>query len=303
MRILILPLLFSIIPSIIFSQSIGSIGGKITDKQTNGPLPGATVTIKGTQASTVTNNEGYFKFKKVNAGKIILVISYVGYESTEFPVTIDEGSKVVDNISLAIDDRMGNAVVVSASKRPEKITDAPASIQVIGRKELEQFTGSNSFELLSKVPGVEFTRTGVDHASINARGLNSAFNSKVFQMVDGRNSMTALSGSLPMHNNFSIVKDDIERIEVFLGPQTALYGPNAHNAIINFITKDPRTSQGTSVTISAGNQYQFSGRIRQAAKINNKWAYKLTGEYAVGNEFGFLDTVYAGGDPYGPRAN
>ena len=107
---------------------------------------------------------------------------------------------------------MGNAVVVSASKRPEKITNAPASIQVIGKKELEQFTGSNTFELLSKVPGVEFTRTGVDHASINARGLNNAFNGKVFQMVDGRNSMSALSGSLPMHNNFSIVKDDIERI-------------------------------------------------------------------------------------------
>ena len=75
--------------------------------------------------------------------------------------------------------------------------------------------------------------------------FNNAFNGKVFQIVDGRNSMTALSGSLPMYNNSSIVKDDIERIEVVLGPQTALYGPNAHNAIINFITKDPRTSQGT----------------------------------------------------------
>jgi len=300
MRKLILHLLFSIIPSIIFSQTAGSISGKITDKQTNEAMRGATVSIKGTHTYTVTNNEGDFLFRKVNIGKIILVISYVGYETAEYPVTIVDGSKVIDNISLAIDDRMGNAVVVSASKRPEKITDAPASIQVIGKKELEQFTGSNTFELLSKVPGVEFTRTGVDHASINARGLNNAFNGKVFQIVDGRNSMTALSGSLPMHNNFSIVKDDIERIEVVLGPQTALYGPNAHNAIINFITKDPRTSQGTTVAISAGNQYQFSGRIRQAAKINRKWAYKLAGEYAVGEEFKFYDSVYAGGGVNGP---
>ena len=303
MRKLILPLLFSIIPSVVFSQSTGSISGKIIDKQTNEPLPGATVTIKGTLISEVTNNEGSFAFQKVNVGKVILVISYIGYETIEFLVTIDEGKKVIDNISLAIDDRMGNAVVVSASKRREKITDAPASIHVIGRKELEQFTGSNTFELLSKVPGVEFTRTGVDHASINARGLNSAFNGKVFQMVDDRNSMTALSGSLPMHNNSSIIKEDIGSIEVVLGPQTALYGPNAHNAIINFITKDPRTSEGTTVAISAGNQYQFSARIRQAAKINNKWAYKFAGEYAAGKEFGFYDTVYAGGGANGPIAH
>ena len=303
MRKLILPLLFSIIPSVVFSQSTGSISGKIIDKQTNEGLAGATVTIKGTLISVVTNNEGSFAFPKVNVGKVILVISYIGYETIEFLVTIDEGKKVIDNISLAIDDRMGNAVVVSASRRREKITDAPASIHVIGRKELEQFTGSNTFELLSKVPGVEFTRTGVDHASINARGLNSAFNGKVFQMVDNRNSMTALSGSLPMHNNSSIIKDDIGSIEIILGPQTALYGPNAHNAIINFITKDPRTSQGTTVAISAGNQYQFSARIRQAAKINKKWAYKLAGEYAAGKEFGFYDTVYAGGGANGPIAH
>jgi iron complex outermembrane receptor protein len=303
MRKLILLLLFSIISSIIFSQTVGSISGKITDKQTNEALQGATVTIKGSLSSVVTNNEGIFRFQKVNVGKIILVISHVGYETTEFPVIFGGGTTVVPDISLEIDDRIGNAVVVSASKRPEKITDAPASIQVIGRKELEQFTGSNTFELLSKVPGVEFIRTGVDHASINARGLNNAFNGKIFQIVDGRNSMTVLSGSLPMHNNFSIVKDDIERIEVVLGPQTALYGPNAHNAIINFITKDPRASQGTTVSISAGNQYQFSGRIRQATKINSKWAYKITAEYAVGKDFEFYDSVYAGGGINGPAVS
>ena len=64
MRKLILPLLFSIIPSIVFSQTAGSISGKITDKQTNEALPGATVTIKGTQTSTVTNNEGVFYIPK-----------------------------------------------------------------------------------------------------------------------------------------------------------------------------------------------------------------------------------------------
>jgi iron complex outermembrane receptor protein len=294
MRKLVLHLLFSIIPSIIFSQSIGSISGKITDKQTNGPLPGATVTIKGTQTSKITNNEGYFKFQKVNAGNIILVISYVGYETTEYPVTIVEGKTEDANISLETDERTGNAVVVSASKRREKITNAPASIQVIGVKDFTQFAGSNVGELVSKVQGVEYTRNGVTDITFNARGFHSAFNNKVFHLVDSRNSMSPLSASLPVMNRGTSTKDDIERLEIIVGPQTALYGPNAHNALFNYITKDPRKYPGTTVSISAGNRDQFSWRIRQAAKIDSKWAYKLTGEYATGKEYDFKDSVYAG---------
>lgn len=262
------------------------------DEQTGKPLPGATIAIKSSSISRTTNNEGYYSLSKLTAGKIILIISYVGYQAKELSVNIEEGNRNVIDVVLSATYKTGDEIVISASKRPEIITQAPASIQVISRKDIEQFAGSNVFELVSKVQGVEYTRTGVDNASLNARGMNNAFNNKVFQLVDGRNSMNALSGSLPMHNNFSLVKDDIEKIEIASGPQTALYGPNAHNAIMNFITKDPRKSQGTTVSVSAGNQYQFSSRIRQATKIGDKWAYKIAGEYAVGKEFDFYDTVY-----------
>ncbi|MEO7446358.1 MAG: TonB-dependent receptor [Ferruginibacter sp.] len=298
MRKLLMPLLLFVFQTPVFSQG-GSVSGQVRDGQTNNPLPGATVNIKGTLKSSITNNEGYFILQKITAGKIILQVSYVGYETAEITADITNGVTPGVNVALALDSRMGNEIVVSASRRPEKITDAPASIQVINKKDLEQFSGSNVFELLSNVQGVEFSRPGVDVVSINARGLNNAFNNKIFQMVDGRNSMNPLSGSLMMGNNYSVVKEDIERIEIVLGPQTALYGPNVHNALINFITKDPRKFQGTTVSLSAGNQYQFSGRIRQATKINNKWAYKLTGEYAVGKEFEFYDSIYAGGGPGG----
>ena len=276
-----------------FAQS-GELKGRITDGQTDKPLPGATIAIKGNLVSATTNSEGHYSFSKLDTGKVILIISYVGYETKELPVHISEGQNTIADVILSVIYRIGDDIVVSASKRLEKITDAPASIQVVTRKHIEQFTGSNTFELLAKVQGVEFVRTGVDYALINARGMNNAFNNKILQLVDGRNSTTPLSGSLPMQNGFTLVKDDIERIEVGVGPQTALYGPNAHNAIINFITRDPRRSEGTTVALSAGNQYQFSGRIRQATKVNDKWAYKLTGEYAVAREFQFYDSVYAG---------
>ncbi|MFC4722174.1 TonB-dependent receptor plug domain-containing protein [Geojedonia litorea] len=185
-------------------------------------------------------------------------------------------------------------VVVTSLLRPEKITRAPAAIQAVTIADVEHFAGSNVGELLSRLQGVEFTRYGVDGTTFNARGLNSAFNYKVLQMVDGRISTAALSGNLPVFNNGTTIKDDIHQLEIVLGPQTALHGPNAHNGVFNTITKDPRRYPGTSVSLSAGSQYQFSGRFRHAQKIDNHWAWKVTGEYATGQEFDFIDSVYVG---------
>ncbi|MCM8568585.1 TonB-dependent receptor [Gramella jeungdoensis] len=188
-------------------------------------------------------------------------------------------------------------VVVTSLLRPEKITRAPASIQVLTTKDIDLFAGSNTGELISSIQGVEFTRYGVDGTTFNARGLNSAFNNKILQVVDGRISTSALSGGLPVFNNGSTIKDDIKQIEIVAGPQTALYGPNAHNGVFHTITKDPRQDPGTSVSLSAGNQYQFSGRLRHAQKIDDRWAWKVTGEYVSGREFYFIDSIYVGTPP------
>lgn len=285
-----------------FSQNTSTVSGKIIDQQVDEVLVGATVSVKESNVVTSTNDQGIFIIRNLNAGKIVLEISHVGYEKIEVPVEIGDKDATVITVALKLENRVGNEVVISAAKRPEKVTNAPASIQVIGTKDLDQFAGSNVTELVSKVQGIEYTRGGVDEITFNARGFHSAFNYKVFQMVDGRNTMAAASAGLALFNNGSTSKDDIERIEIVLGPQSALYGPNAHNALFNYITKDPRKYQGTSISASAGNQNQFSTRIRHALKVNNKWAYKLTGEQATGKDYEWYDSVYAGspgGTPFG----
>ena len=304
MKSLALISILSLSYTLLFSQNTNSVSGKVTDKETGAALALATVSIKGSQYSVITNNDGIYKLQNLQGDKIILLISYIGYETREWPLTIT-GEPISDvDVSLTPVFKTGNDIVISASKRPEKIVNAPASIQVIGKKELEQFTGSNTFELMSKVQGIETVRIGVDGVNLNARGLNNNFNNKVFLLIDGRNSMSAISTSAVLGNNSSMNKDDIERMEILLGPQTALYGPNVHNMLVNVITKDPRKYQGTTVSLSAGNQKQFSGRFRHAEKINKKFAYKLTGEYAAGTNFDFYDSVKVGGGPggvFGPR--
>jgi outer membrane receptor for ferrienterochelin and colicins len=294
MKKISITLLLNLFYSLLFSQGTGSVSGKITDKETNEVLPGATIALKGTTVIVTAKKDGSFRIDKVLPGDYFLSISYVGYETMEVPVTVSEGDSLMVNVGLPQDTRMGNGVVVSASKRAEKLTHAPASIRVIGKKELDEFAASNVFELASYQQGIEFVRSGIDYITLNARGFNRAINNRVLQIVDYRNSMTTASTYLPMYNFSTINKLDVDRIEIILGPQSALYGPNAHNAVLNVITKDPKRYQGTTVAVSAGNHYQFSTRLRHAVKINNRWAYKIVGEYLSGREFIFYDSVYAG---------
>src|SRR6187455_395155 len=167
MRKLVLFIILSAFYTVLYSQKTSSINGRITDKQTGEPLPGATVTIKGSLTSVTTSSEGYYSLTNINAGQVNLIISYVGYENKEITVPVNEGATVNADAALNLVVHAGNEVVVAASKRAEKITNAPASIHVIGKTELERFSGSNIYELFSKVQGIEFVRTGVDYVAIN----------------------------------------------------------------------------------------------------------------------------------------
>ncbi len=85
-------------------------------------------------------------------------------------------------------------------------------------------------------------------------------------------------------------------MEIILGPNSTLYGPNAHNGLLNTITKDARQYQGTMFTLNPGvtgdGDAYFSARIRHAQALNDKWAFKVTGEYTTGTEFDYVDSIY-----------
>lgn len=276
-----------------FAQN-GKVTGKVKDSQSGDALLSASISVKGTNLGTVTGADGSFSLANIPTGKQTITASYVGYGSVSKEVDVTANGSVTIDFSLEASTILGDEVVVSATRRAEKLTEAPASISVITARDLDQLASFNVGELASKIQGVEFVRTGVNGVGINARGFNNAFNAKVLAMTDGRNSMMAGGSGLPSGIMNTVIKEDIERVEVVLGPNSALYGPNAHNGIVNTITKDPRRYQGTTVAIDAGNQSVFSARLRHAMKLSDKFAFKVTGEYTQGNDFAFNDSVYVG---------
>ena len=269
----------------------GGVRGRVTDAASNEPLPGVSIVVAGTTTGTSSGNAGEFSISGLKPGTYKVVFSSIGYELP--PRTVEVGQEMVDlgTVGLTQASVMAGEVVVSASRRPEKLTEAPATISVINAKQIDELPSFNVGELLARQKGVDYIRSGVLGAGINVRGFNSAFNPKNLQMNDARLS-TLIATGLPLGPLTSVVKEDIERIEVVLGPSAALYGPNAHNGLVNTISKDPRRTAGTTVALGVGNQSVFSGRFRHAQVLNSKLAFKVTGEYTRGEDFAYTDTVY-----------
>lgn len=138
---------------------------------------------------------------------------------------------------------------------------------------------------------------GVLGTGINIRGFNSAFNSKNLQITDDR-VQTLIATGLPFGTFSTVIKEDIDKVEILLGPNGTLYGPNAHNGLVNTITKNPFRSQGTTLALGAGNQNVLTTRLRHAQALGNKVAFKVAFEHTQGTEFKYVDSVYVNNVAY-----
>ncbi len=272
----------------------GTVAGRITDQEAGGGLTGASISVKGTNLGVVSGADGRYRISGIPAGTQTLVVRFVGYTEQSSEITVVAGTESTLDFGMQVSHIFGEEVVVSASRRAEKITEAPATVSVLTARDFAETASFNVGELASKIQGVEFVRTGVTGVGFNARGFNNAFNAKILTMTDGRNSMMAGGSGLPSGIMNTVIKEDIDRMEIVLGPNSALYGPNAHNGVVNTITKDPRKYHGTTLAVGVGNQSVFSGRLRHAQKLSDKLAFKLTGEYTQGKDFEFYDKVFVG---------
>lgn len=268
-----------------------TVSGKVTDSETGEGLIGVNVVIKGTSTGTITDTQGAFSLQSGIKMPFTIIFSSIGFASKE--IVVNETNAQNLEITLGQATFLADEVVISASRRFEKITESPATINVINARSIDELPSFNLGELAARQKGVDYVRSGVLGTGINVRGFNSAFNPKNLQINDNRFSSLIATG-LPLGSLSTIVKEDIERVEIVLGPSSALYGLNAGNGLVNTITKDPRSSEGTTMAMGFGNQKVFTGRFRHAQVVSDKFAFKASAEFTRGEEFEYVDTVYLG---------
>lgn len=242
------------------SQQNAKISGIVEDAL--GPVPGASVLIKGTTNGTITDMDGNFTLEGVKKGDIIQ-ISFIGYITQEIPYT---GQSTL-TIHLEEDTQKLDEVVVTAlgMKRDKKALGY-AMQELKGDELLSSREPNLANSLSGKVSGLQIVRSsnGVGGSSkIVLRGNNSLTGSNQPLIVVDGTPMDNFTGGVDdvwgnsgtdMGNGLSDINpEDIESMTVLKGASAAaLYGSRAGNGVILITTKSGRKNEGLGITVNAG---------------------------------------------------
>jgi len=276
-------------PAVALSQS-GTVTGTVTDGRVGAPIAGARVqalTATSVVAATQSREDGTYRLT-VPAGNYTIVVNRVGYQAGRVDVTVTAGGTATADVQMSETFVMIDRTVVTASRSQEKALDAPASVAVIDVRDIQERPSVTAADHVQGLAGVNVSKGGLAQSNIVARGFNNAFSGSILTLQDYRFAgVPSLRVNVPLL--FTSTNEDVERIEVLLGPASALYGPNSSHGVLHIITKSPFTSQGTTLTVDGGTRSLLRGSGRHAGLIGDKFGYKFSGEYFSASDFEYHD--------------
>lgn len=284
------PLLTLIVFTFILAGSAKAqqkLEGLVRDAQGNA-LPGATIKVKNSQASVLSDNNGRFSLNAAESLPFTLVISFVGFQDKDVEVTEISGKPF--DISLSLDDLLEN-VVVTSRRRSEAAQRVPIPVTVVGGGVISDAGAFNVNRLKELVPWVQLYSSNPRNTTLNVRGLGSTFgltndgiDPGVGFYVDGvyyaRPAATALDFI------------DVDRIEVLRGPQGTLFGKNTTAGAFNITTRKPSFTPGGVIEASFGN----FGYIQAKASITGALGKKIAGRLSFSGtqRDGVLENIVTG---------
>ena len=239
--------LLALIMSISLHAQNATVKGVIVD-ETDTPLIGATVQVKGTATGSITDFDGNYTIK-ANKGAVI-TFSYIGYKTQEIKFT---GQSPL-NVKMIPDNQTLDEVVV-VGYGTMKRSDLTGSVASIAAKDVEGFkTSSVAGALGGQIAGVQITSTdGTPGAgfSINIRGVGT---------LTGDSSPLYIVDGFEVDDIDYLSNSDIESIEVLKdASSSAIYGARAANGVVLITTKSGKTGRPTIT-------YNGSARYRKISK-------------------------------------
>jgi iron complex outermembrane receptor protein len=260
-----------------------TISGSVTDLETGEPLIGTTIVLKGSTIGLATDADGTFEINSDQPFPWLIELTYTGYKTMEIAV---EGPASDLMIQMEPGILLGSDIVISASRKSEKVTDSPASISVITDSKIQTLAKSGEpLELLLQTNGVQLNQQGIARSNITLRGASGVNQTTAQVLKDYRPLVNP--GDYYLATARSTISDiDLEQIEVIRGPSGALYGPGVSAGVIHFLSKDPFKYPGTTVSLSAGERSVIKANIRHAGHNDARtFGYKVTAGYTSGNDW------------------
>ncbi|MBM3117523.1 TonB-dependent receptor domain-containing protein [Jeongeupia naejangsanensis] len=156
-------------------------------------------------------------------------------------------------------------VIVTATRVASPRSSLSSDTTVISAKELQQAGSQSLGQVLSRVPGVEFARTGGlgQPASLYLRGANG---NQTLVLLDGQRLAPGADGSSAFD---TIPVSMIDRIEIVRGSASGLYGADAVGGVVQIFTKSGKGAPSGSVTVDAGSDRTFGGSANVGGTVGD----------------------------------
>lgn len=280
-----------------FAQSI-VVSGTVTDKLTKEAIPGVSVTLKGKTIGAATNDKGQFSFSTTEKAPFTIVVSYLGYSTVERSITGNSSNLAIELEAGAI---LGQEVVISASRTPERILESPVSVERLSNSALKEVPAPSFYDALNNLKGVEMSAQSLTFKSVNTRGFNANGNTRFNQYIDGMDNQ-APGLNFSVGNIVGISDLDVDNVELLPGAASALYGAGGINGTLLMTSKNPFQYQGISLQYKGGVNHvddnnssqgaqeykQFD--IRIAKSWNDKWGFKTSFSYLQAKDWAATDS-------------
>jgi iron complex outermembrane receptor protein len=141
--------------------------------------------------------------------------------------------------------------VLTATRLKQTPAEVPGSMTVLDSELINASGARDISELLRLVPGMMVGNISGNQAAVNYHGTNASEARRMQVLIDGRSVYRAGLSTVDW-SDIPVAMEDIERIEVFRGPNTVSYGANALMAVVNIITRNPADSHGTRLKYTRG---------------------------------------------------
>ena len=223
---------------IIFTSKItlaqnSSISGKIFDKK--GPIPDVSVAIPSLNRVTLTDRDGTYLIDGLKEGNYTLIISFMGYRTTEKKINILPGLNLQGDIFIQEDELKISEVVVTGTRKQVERYNSPIIVSSLDSKIFEATQSLNVADVINFCPGlrVENNCQNCGFTQLRMNGLDGAY-SQI--LINSRPVFSALAGVYGLE---MLPKSMVDRIEVVRGGGSVMYGGSAIAGTVNIITKDP----------------------------------------------------------------
>ena len=257
-----------------FSQE--TIKGTVYEQQSRETLIGANVIIPNTGKGTMTDFDGFFQMQ-VESLPVVIEVSFIGFEKKTITVESTDALKIY----LGEDKQILSEVVIVDTRLTEKQKQSPITVEAMDVIAIKETPAASFYEGLGALKGVDVTSASLGFKIINTRGFNSTSPVRSLQIIDGvDNQSPGLNFSLG--NFLGSSELDLKKVEIIVGANSALYGPNAFNGVISMETKSPFDFPGFTAQVKGGDRNLSEISFRLAEVYKNK-----DGEDKFGYKFNF----------------